>query len=53
MLFALAVLAMGGIQAIADARKGKRSVGDTGMQHVSSEPLLPLSVDNRRGFDGS
>ena len=53
ILFALVVLAMGGVQAIADGRKGKRPVGGTGMQHVSSEPLPPLSVDNRRGFDGS
>jgi len=52
ILFALVVLAMGGVQAIADGRKGKRPVGGTGMQHVSSEPLPPLSVDNRRGFDG-
>ena len=53
MLFALAVLAMGGIQAIADARKGDRPVRGSGTRQVSSEPLPPLSVDNRRGFDGS
>jgi len=53
MLFALAVLAMGGVQAIVDARKGMRPVRGTGMRQVFSEVSPTLVAGNRRGFDGS
>jgi len=53
MLFALAVLAMGGIQAIADARKGDRPVRGTGTRQVFSEASPTLVAGNRPGFDGS
>ncbi len=53
MLFALAVLAMGGIQAITDARKGDRPVRGTGTRQVFSEASPTLVAGNRPGFDGS
>ncbi len=52
MLFALAVLAMGGIQAIADARKGDRPVRGTGTRQVFSEASPTLVAGNRPGLDG-